>query len=315
MVKRKVLKDITGYIGNTPLIELGHVYQGKGRLLAKMEFVQPGGSIKDRAALKIIQDAYENKKLVEYQPVVEMTSGNMGAGLAVVCTAMNNPFYAVMSEGNSPERSKILKALGAEVILVPQKDGTPGKVTGNDIAAAVEKAKEIAAQKKAFYVDQFNNPSSISAHYTTTGPEIVNDLEGNIDAFVAAVGSGGTFIGTSTFLKEQNKYIYCAAVEPELAAILKKGYVENPKHIIQGTGYSLIPPHWNADVADDIITVTDEEVEIQTRELALREGLYVGYSSGANVRAAVKLLESGKLKDNPIVVTVLCDTAYKYSQL
>jgi cysteine synthase A len=314
-MKRKTLKNVTGFICNTPLIELGCVYHGNGRLFAKMEFVQPGGSVKDRAALKIIKDAYENKKLKENQPVVEMTSGNMGAGLAVVCGAMNNPFIAVMSEGNSPERSKILKALGAETVLVPQADGSPGKVTGNDIASAVEKAKEIAREKNAFYVDQFNNPSSISAHYTTTGPEIWRDLEGNIDAFTAAVGSGGTFIGTSTFLKEQNKNIFCAAVEPEHAAILKKGYVENPRHIIQGTGYSLIPPHWDPDLPDEIITVSDEEVEEQTRLLARHEGLYVGYSAGANVRAAVKLLESGKLKDNPVVVTVLCDTAYKYSQL
>lgn len=311
----KVLKKVTDFICNTPLIELKNSYDGKGRLLVKMEFIQPGGSIKDRAALKIIKDAYKNKKLIKGQPVVEMTSGNMGAGLAVVCSAVDNPFIAAMSEGNSPERIKILRALGAEVVLVPQVDGTPGKVTGNDIAGAVEKAKEIAEEKNAFYVDQFNNPSSVSAHYTTTGPEIWNDLEGNLDAFVASIGSGGTFIGTSTFLKEQNKNIFCAAVEPENAAILKKGYVNNPKHIIQGTGYSLVPPQWNPDLADEIFTVTDEEVENQTKFLARSEGLYVGYSSGANVCAALKLMNSGILKEYPVVVTVLCDTAYKYSEL
>ena len=311
---KKILEKVTDFICNTPLIELRR-WNGNGQILAKMEFIQPGGSIKDRAALKIIKDAYKNKKLVKGQPVVEMTSGNMGAGLAVVCGAVENPFIAVMSEGNSPERVKILKALGAVVIRVPQVDGTPGRVTGNDIGRAVEKAKEIAKEKNAFYVDQFNNPSSVSAHYTTTGPEIWNDLEGNLDAFVAAVGSGGTFIGTSTFLKEQNKNIFCAAVEPEHAAILKKGYVNNPKHIIQGTGYSLIPPHWNPNLPDEIITVTDEEVENQAKWLARNEGLYVGYSSGANVCAALKLMNSGILKENPVVVTVLCDTAYKYSEL
>ena len=311
----KVLKKVTDFICNTPLIELKNSYDGNGRLLVKMEFIQPGGSIKDRAALKIIRDAYKNKKLIKGQPVVEMTSGNMGAGLAVVCSAVDNPFIAAMSEGNSPERIKILRALGAEVVLVPQVDGTPGRVTGNDIARAVEKAKEIAEEKNAFYVDQFNNPSSVSAHYTTTGPEIWNDLEGNLDAFVASIGSGGTFIGTSTFLKEQHKNIFCAAVEPENAAILKKGYVNNPKHIIQGTGYSLVPPQWNPDLADEIFTVTDEEVENQTKFLARNEGLYVGYSSGANVCAALKLMKSGILKEAPVVVTVLCDTAYKYSEL
>jgi cysteine synthase A len=314
---KKILPDVTGFICNTPLIELRHTCPGEGRILAKMEFVQPGGSVKDRAALKIIKDAYENGKLSKGQPVVEMTSGNMGAGLAVVCGAVNNPFIAAMSEGNSPERVRILKALGAEVVLVPQADGTPGKVTGNDIAKAVEKAKEMAKEKNAFYVDQFNNPSSVSAHYTTTGPEIRRDLEGKLDAFVASIGSGGTFIGTSRFLKEQDKGIFCAAVEPEKAAILEKGRVENPKHIIQGTGYSLVPPHWDPDLVDEIITVTDEEVENQTRLLARNEGLYVGYSSGANVCAALKLIKSGLLEKNknPVVVTVLCDTAYKYAEL
>jgi cysteine synthase A len=308
-------KKITDLICDTPLIELTRTWQGNGRLFAKMEHIQPGGSIKDRAALRIITDAYETGKLVKNQPVVEMTSGNMGAGLAVVCGAIQNPFIAVMSEGNSPERIRILKALGAEVVLVPLVDGMKGKVTGSDIAAAVEKAKEIAAERDAFYVDQFNNPSSVLAHYTTTGPEIWRDLEGNINAFVACVGSGGTFIGSSRFLKEQNSEIYCAAVEPKKAAILKTGFVENPRHIIQGTGYSLVPPKWDPGLADDIILVSDEEVEIQTRELARLEGLYVGYSAGANVCAAKKLLARLSAKPNPTVVTILCDTAFKYSTL
>lgn len=311
-----LLRKVTDFIGSTPLIELSNTWKGNGRILAKMEFIQPGCSIKDRPALQIIKDAYENGKLTEGQPVVEMTSGNMGAGLAVVCGAVNNPFIATMSEGNSPERIKILKALGAEVIRVPQVDGTPGKVTGNDIARAVEKAKEIVKEKNAFYVDQFNNISCVTAHYSTTGPEIWNDLDGNIDAFVASIGTGATFIGTSRFLKELRKNIFCAPVEPENAAILKKGYVENPKHIIQGTGYSTVPPFWDPSLADDFITVTDEEVENQTRLLARDEGLYVGYSSGANVCAALKLLKSGILKkENPVVVTILCDTAYKYTEL
>ncbi|MCP5107007.1 MAG: cysteine synthase family protein [bacterium] len=312
---RPVLNKITDFIGNTPLIELSNTWKGNGRLLAKMEFIQPGGSVKDRVALQIIKDAYQNKKLEKGRPVVEMTSGNMGAGLAVVCAAVGNPFIAVMSMGNSPERLKILKALGAEVIRVPQVDGLPGKVTGNDIAAATEKAIGIAKEKNAFYVDQFNNPSCVTAHYATTGPEIWNALQGKVDAFAANLGTGATFIGTARFLEEQKKDIYCAAVEPENAAILKKGYIENPKHIIQGTGYGVVMPFWDAAAADDILTVTDEEVENQTRLLARDEGLYVGYSSGANVRAAVKLMESGILKENPVVVTILCDTAYKYSLL
>lgn len=310
------LNCITDFISNTPLIELNHIWTGKGRLFGKMEYIQPGGSVKDRAALRIIEDAYADGRLHNGQPVVEMTSGNMGAGLAVVCGAKGNPFIAVMSNGNSPERIRILKALGAEVILVPQVDGSPGKVTGEDIAAAVEKAKEITAAQKAFYVDQFNNPSSISAHHTTTGPEIWNDLEGKVNGFVASIGTGGTFIGTSSFLKMQRSDIYCVAVEPASAAMIKNGFVENSKHIIQGTGYSLIPPHWNPDLADDIITVNDEEVIHHTQRIAREYGIYAGYSSGANVCAGIKLLSSGALKtDNPVVVTILCDTAFKYSQL
>ncbi|MDQ1355162.1 MAG: Pyridoxal-phosphate dependent enzyme [Acidobacteriota bacterium] len=315
---RKILRNVTDFICNTPLIELSNTWNGdgkNGRLYAKMEFIQPGCSVKDRAALQIIKDAYKNGRLTAGQPVVEMTSGNMGAGLAVVCGAMKNPFIATMSEGNSIERVKILEALGAKVIRVPQADGTPGMVTGSDIARAVEKALEIAKERNAFYVDQFNNPSNVAGHYLTTGPEIWNDLDGNIDAFVASVGTGATFVGTSRFLKEKRKSIFCAPAEPEGAAILKKGFVVNPKHIIQGTGYSMVPPQWDPGLVDDVITVTDEEVEMQTRLLARDEGLYVGYSSGANVCAALKLLKSGILKGNPVVVTVLCDTAYKYSTL
>ncbi|MCU0290254.1 MAG: cysteine synthase family protein [Acidobacteria bacterium] len=281
----KTLRNVTDFICHTPLIELSNTWDGnlqKGRLFGKMEFIQPGCSVK---------------------------------GLAVVCGAMKNPFIATMSEGNSIERVKILKALGAEVVRVPQADGSPGMVTGQDSAKAVAKALEIAKERNAFYVDQFNNPANVTGHYLTTGPEIWNDLDGNIDAFVASVGTGATFVGTSRFLKEKRKNIFCAPAEPEQAAMIKRGFVDNPKHIIQGTGYSMIPPQWDPALVDDIITVTDEEVEKQTRQLARVEGLYVGYSSGANVCAALKLLKSGILKGNPVVVTVLCDTAYKYSTL
>lgn len=307
------LKGIINFITNTPIIELKKVYNGNGNLYAKMEYVQPGGSVKDRAALQIIKDAYADKKLVKGQPVVEMTSGNMGAGLAVVCAAFDNPFIAVMSEGNSTERIKILKALSAQVVLTPQVDGEKGMVTGKDIEKAIEKAKEIAKETGAFYVDQFNNPSSIRAHYLTTGPEIIKDLDGKVDAFVASIGSGGTFLGTSKYLKEINKNVYCIAVEPENAAIIKTGKVINPKHIIQGTGYSLIPPHWDEELCDEIITVNDNEVENMTKRLASEEGLFVGFSAGANVAASIKYLE--KVKRDINVATILCDTAYKYSNL
>jgi cysteine synthase A len=304
-----IKKGTLALINHTPLMLLDKLEPGK-RLYAKLEFVQPGGSIKDRVAYQMIKDAYANGSLKKGQVVVEMTSGNMGAGLAVVCKQFGNPFVAVMSEGNSPERRRMLKALDAELLLTKQVDGSPGMVTGNDIAYAGEVAKAYAAKKDAFYVDQFNNPSNVLAHYNTTGPEIWNDLP-DIEAFIASVGSGGTFVGTSTFLKSQNQSIQCIASEPENAAILKTGIVKSPKHIIQGTGYSAVPPHWKADLADDIITVSDEQVAEITKSLSHEQGLFVGYSSGANVAAALNYL-----KYNPTVkrvVTVLCDTGFKYS--
>lgn len=220
MIKQGTLE----LIGNTPLVKLDRLDPG-ALIYAKLESVQPGGSIKDRAAYQIIKDAYSKGELTKGQLVVEMTSGNMGAGLAVVCKQFGNPFLAVMPEGNSPERRKILKALGADVLLTKQVDGTLGMVTGKDVEYAAEVAKEHAIENKAYYVDQFNNSSGVLAHFNTTGPEIWKDLP-EIEAFVTAVGSGGTFVGTSKFLKSKNRNIKCIAVEPENAAILKNGTIK-----------------------------------------------------------------------------------------
>lgn len=308
-MKRKNTLDL---IGNTPIVKLDKLTSSDINLFGKLEFLQLGGSVKDRAAFQIIKDAYEQNKLKVGQIVVEMTSGNMGAGLAVVCRQFGNPFIAVMSRGNSPERIKILKALGAEVLLTDQIDGTIGMVTGKDIEFASEFAKKLAQAKKGFYVDQFNNPSGVKAHFETTGPEIWNDLP-EIDAFIASVGSGGTFIGTSKYLKKQNSSIKCIAVEPENAAIIKYGNVKDPRHIIQGTGYSIIPPHWEKELADEIITVTDDEVMTMTRRLSNEQGLFVGYSSGANVVASIKYAQKNKNIKN--ILTIMCDIGYKYSEV
>ena len=305
-----IIHDTLGLIGNTPLVKLNKLSSPDSIIYAKLEYIQPGGSIKDRAALQIITDSYKNRQLVNGQPVIEMTSGNMGSGLAVVCGQIGNPFIAVMPKGNSPERIKILESLGAEVVLTEQVDGIQGMVTGKDIEHAAGIAKKLAAKKKGLYVDQFNNPSGITAHYLTTGPEIYNDLP-EIDAFISVVGSGGTFTGIASFLKEQNRSIKCIAVEPENAAILKSGKVNSAKHIIQGTGYGLIPPHWNKNLADDIVTVSDTEVKNMTLRLWTEQGLFAGYSSGANVAAALKFAnENFEVKN---IVTILCDTGFKYS--
>lgn len=307
-----LLQDIIEHINRTPLIELKKIYKGKGHLFAKMEHIQPGGSVKDRVALQIIRDAYSSGRLFTGQPVIEMTSGNMGAGLAVVCGALGNPFTAVMSAGNSPERVKILKALGANVILVPQVSGEPGKVTGPDIARAEEVAKETALKNNSFYVDQFNNPSSLKAHYLTTGPELLAESGNRLDAFVSVVGTGGTFIGTSAYLKEKSQSIRCIAVEPRDAAIIKTGKVKNSRHIIQGTGYGFVPPQWDNSVVDDIITISDEEASVTKELLGKIEGLFVGFSAGANVAAAIKHLEQIRM-DDYYIATILCDTGFKYS--
>ncbi|HSF41653.1 MAG TPA: cysteine synthase family protein [Thermoanaerobaculia bacterium] len=302
-------------IGNTPLVALDRLHPGPGRILAKAEFLNPGGSVKDRAARRIIHDALRDGRLAADQAVVEMTSGNMGAGLALVCNVLGHRFTAVMSAGNSPERVRMLEALGAEVVLVPQVDGGPGQVTGADVKAAADEARRLARRRGAWYVDQFHNPGSVAAHEHGTGPEIWRDLEGRLDAFVAIVGSGGTFVGTSRYLKSRNPRIVCAAVEPEGCEPLAGRRVTRPRHLLQGTGYGVVPPHWERKLADAVLCVSDDEAVLYRKLLAEKEGLHVGFSAAANVCASVKLLESGRVPREGTVVTVLCDTGLKYSSI
>lgn len=307
-----VTPNALGLIGGTPLVALRRVHRGPGTILAKAEFVQPGGSIKDRPALRIIEDARASGRLAPRQPVVEMTSGNMGAGLAVVCNVFDHPLTVTMSEGNSPGRARMLEALGAEVILVPQVEGTAGCVSGADIRAATDRAMEIAREKRAFYVDQFNNPSCVQAHESGTGPEIWAAAGDDLDAFVAAVGTGGTFVGVSRYLKSKNPATYCVGVEPQGAEVLAGKRLDKPCHLLQGTGYGFVPPQWDPKLVDSLLAVSDEEATRFRRALAEDEGLYVGFSSAANVCAAIKLLESGQLGAAPTVVTILCDIGLKY---
>jgi cysteine synthase A len=309
---RRVSTSALDLIGRTPLVALSRLHSGRGKILAKAEFVQPGGSIKDRAALQIIQDARASGRLAPGQAVVEMTSGNMGAGLAVVCNALGHPFVVTMSEGNSPARARMLEALGAEVVLVPQVDGCPGQVTGADITAAASRAKRIASERDAYYVDQFNNPSCVRAHEEGTGPEIWEAVGGRLDAFIAAVGTGGTFVGTSRFLKRQRPGLWCVAVEPLGAEVLAGKEVTKPCHLLQGTGYGRIPPQWRKELADEFVAVSDQEAAVYRELIARREGLHVGFSAAANVCAAVKLIDGGRMGDDPTVATILCDTGLKY---
>lgn len=299
-------------IGHTPLIALDRIHRGPGRILAKAEFMQPGGSVKDRAARAIVLAAREDGRLAPGAPVVEMTSGNMGAGLAVACAALGHPLVVTMSAGNSPQRARMLEALGAEVFLVPQIDGAAGQVTGADVDAAADAAARIAEDRGGYYVNQFHAPECMRAHRETTGPEIWEQSSGQVDAWVAAVGTGATFLGVAAALRERNPHVICAAVEPEGCRPLAGLSVTKHRHLIQGTSYGSIPPHWNGDLMDLSIPVTDEEVERWRRGLATQEGLHVGYSAAANVAAAAALLSSGRLPADAIAVTVLCDTGLKY---
>lgn len=306
-----ILASALDAIGHTPLIAMDRIYTGNGRLLAKAEFLQPGGSVKDRAARAILLAAKADGRLTPGKSVVEMTSGNMGAGLAVACATLGHPLIVTMSAGNSPARARMIEGLGAEVILVPQIDGVPGKVTGADIEAATSVARQVAVELGAFYVDQFNAIEGIAAH-EKTGAEILEQVGRPVDAWIAAVGSGSTFMGVARALKAENPGTLCVVVEPLGCRPLAGEPIAKPQHLIQGTSYGLIPPHWDASLMDLGLEVSDDEVEFWRMRLAREEGVYVGYSAAANVCGAVKLLTSGKLPKEATVVTILCDTGLKY---
>jgi len=241
-----------------------------------------------------------------------MTSGNMGAGLAVVCAALGIPLIVTMSAGNSPARARMMEGLGAQVVLVDQVEGAPGQVTGRDVEAAANAARQIADERGAFYVDQFNAIEGVTTHELTTGPEIIRQLGRPVDGWVAAVGTGCTFMGVAKALRSANPETICAAVEPQGSEPLAGDPFTKPRHTIQGIGYGTIPPHWDASLMDLSIAISDEEAESMRQEMAKKEGLYVGFSAAANVCAASKLLASGKMKDGAVIATVLCDTGLKY---
>ncbi|MBA2733592.1 MAG: cysteine synthase family protein [Acidobacteria bacterium] len=300
-------------IGATPLVELCRFSKRvEGRILAKLENLNPGASKKDRIALQIIEDAEQAGTLQPEQTVVELTSGNTGTGLAIVCAVKGYRFVAVMSKGNSPERACMMSALGAEVVLVPQaQDAIVGQVSGEDLALVEAATQRIVTERNAFRADQFRLASNFRAHYLHTGPEILAQSNYPIDVFCDFVGTGGTFAGCAAALKEANNSTRCYIVEPAGAAVLSGGKVKDPKHRIQGGGYALThlamlrPEH-----VDGFVQVTDEEAIACTRDLARSEGIFSGYSSGANLAAAVQLLR-GEMRGKSAVV-VICDSGLKY---
>ncbi|HZN12212.1 MAG TPA: cysteine synthase family protein [Blastocatellia bacterium] len=300
-------------IGRTPLVELRRFSRRvDGRILAKLENLNPGASKKDRIALQMVDDAERAGALRAGQTIVELTSGNTGTGLAIVCAVKGYPFVAVMSQGNSPERARMMAALGAEVVLVPQAEGSViGQVSGGDLALVEETTQRIVKERGAFRADQFRLASNFRAHYLNTGPEILAQSPYPIDLFCDFVGSGGTFAGCAAALKEANSLTRCFIVEPAGAAVLSGRAVENPRHRIQGGGYAMTrlemigPEH-----IDGFVQVTDEEAIASARDLARTEGIFAGYSSGANLAAAVQLLE-GESRGKTAVI-IICDSGLKY---
>jgi cysteine synthase A len=310
---KKTLSSAIDAIGCTPLVRLDRLTKGlDGAILAKLDYLNPGLSKKDRAAKGIIEEAERLGMLQPGQPVVELTSGNMGAGLAICCAIKGYPFIAVMSKGNSLERARMMRALGAEVVLVNQLPGSaPGQVSGGDLELVEQEAQRLMRERGAFRADQFRRDGNWLAHYRGTGPEIWEQTEGALDGFADFVGSGGTYAGVTRALKERDPRVRCYVVEPEGAATIACQDVIKPNHPIQGGGYAIRHLTFLEGVPiDGYLQVSGDEARRTARRLAAEEGIFAGFSSGANVAAAVKLLQ-GELRGATIAV-VICDSGLKY---
>jgi cysteine synthase A len=300
-------------IGNTPLVQLARFTAGlNGQILAKLEYLNPGFSKKDRIARQMIEDAEAEGRLRPGQTIVELTSGNTGTGLAIVCGVKGYKFVAVMSRGNSRERARMMAALGAEVVLVDQLPGSQvGEVSGGDLELVEKEAQRLTRERQAFRADQFHLEGNFRAHYLHTGPEIIRQTGGHFDAFCDFAGTGGSFAGCTAAFKAHNPAIGCYVVEPAGAAVLAGQPVSNPHHKIQGGGYSVpdlvfIRPEQVAGY----LQVTDDAAIAAARRLAETEGIFAGFSSGANLAAALQLLQGG-LKGRTIVV-LINDSGLKY---
>lgn len=297
-------KSLTELIGNTPLLELSNIEQSfglKARLIAKVEFFNPGGSVKDRVALAMIEDAEKKGLLVPGATIIEPTSGNTGIGLAWVSSVKGYKLILTMPETMSQERQKLLKALGATLELTPGVDGMNG---------AIRRANELKElHPGSFIPQQFDNPTNPQAHISTTAEEIWRDTDGEIDMFVAGVGTGGTLSGTAKGLKNHNPQIKAIAVEPANSAVISGG--KAGVHKLQGIGAGFIPQNYDPEVVDQVFPVKDDEAMKASRLLAQKEGLLVGISSGAALHAAISLAQKEENAGKTIVV-LLPDTGERY---
>lgn len=309
----KVLTSAVEAIGDTPMVELSRLTRGmKGRILAKLEYLNPGFSKKDRIGRQMIEDAETQGALKPGQTVIELTSGNTGTGLAIVCGVKGYHFVAVMSRGNSMERARMMAALGAEVVLVDQlPTSVPGQVSGGDLELVEQETQRLAKERGAFRADQFHLRGNFRAYYLHTGPEIIAQTGGRFDAFCDFAGTGGSFAGCAACFKEHNPAIQCFLVEPAEAAVLAGHAVTNPNHRIQGGGYSMAElPLVQREHVHGYLQVRDEEAMQSARALAKQEGIFAGFSSGANVAAALQLLR-GPCRGKKVVV-LLNDSGLKY---
>ena len=297
----KIVHTVEELIGNTPLFHLETNPQTGARLLVKLEFLNPGGSTKDRAALSMVRNAEERGLLAPGGTIIEPTSGNTGIGLACVAASRGYRLILTMPDTMSAERRAMMAAYGAQLVLTPGAQGMQGAV---DKAEAL--AKEIPG---SLIAGQFENPANPDAHYRTTGPEIWADTQGQVDALVACVGTGGTITGTGRYLKEQNSALHVAAVEPDASPLLSGG--QAGPHQIQGIGANFIPAALDRTVLDEVVRVTDEQAFQAGRELAKQFGLLVGISSGAAVWAARQLCAREEFRDKT-VVAVLPDSGDRY---
>ncbi|HXK61174.1 MAG TPA: cysteine synthase family protein [Acidobacteriota bacterium] len=310
-----LLHSIVDAIGCTPMVELHRLVAKlglNGRIFAKLEYLNPGFSKKDRIALEMIREAKASGQLKEGQTVVELTSGNTGTGLAIVCRALGHPFIAVMSRGNTVERARMMRALGAEVVLVDQAVGSiPNQVSGEDLALVEEKTQELVRERQAFRANQFELEANRLAHERHTGPEIWEQTGGQVDVFVDFAGTGGSFAGITRYLRSRNPRLRAYLVEPASAPALAGGKISNPSHKIQGGGYSMSRlPLLDQDLVTDYLQVTDDEAICGARMLAEVEGIFGGFSAGSHLSAAVRLLQ--ERERGASIAFLVCDSGLKY---